>query len=804
MIKKHPPKLLRPLALVLRFAFVASTGATLALPVTAQAQEAIFDFSIPAGPLQGALAAFSAQTRINVSFTPEIAGGKRSPGAQGRLGVDQALSRLLAGSGLIAVRRGNGFTLERAPAAGDVTLAPVTVTGRSVSDATTESTGSYTTRSMSSATGLGLTLRDTPQSVTVITRQQMDDQGLITLAEALERTVGITMNRYESNRTLPSARGFDITKIRHDGVSSSDSGFGFGTDWFSDNAIYDRVEIVRGAAGLLSGTGEPSAAINLVRKKPTREFQGYAQLGAGSWDAYRGEIDLSGPLAAEGKIRGRLVATHADRKSYLDYYDKRSTGIYGVLEADLPTDMLFTVGIDYHDSLTKGATYGAPVPMYYIDGGKANFSRSTTTAADWTYIDSERLAGFASLEKQFANGWHAKLQYSYRKTETTPKLRTLEGAFDRETGAGSFWLSGAYYDIDKQEDTFDLSASGPFTLLGREHELMLGYSHYQYDESRLFYRRLPVPPLDSYYNQRSLPYPQFGSVHRTDNPIYIDHREKAAYVASRLSLADPLKLILGARLTDVDYSLTDWGVTSSASYHREVTPYAGVIYDFSENYSAYASYADIFKTQTARDRNGALLDPIIGTNYEAGVKGEFHGGRLNFSAAVFKVKQDNLAEFDTIIDGEYRYRAVDGTTTRGYELEISGEPLLGWNVAGGFTRRISKDGNGNGIQTIQPQKLLRLSSSYRLYGEWNRWLLGGHLTWQSQIYEKGQRPGGGDAKQPAYTLVHAFASYQAGKDLSLQLNINNLFDKKHYTGIYLNYGNYGDPRNFTLTAKYQF
>ncbi|WP_168734287.1 TonB-dependent siderophore receptor [Pseudothauera nasutitermitis] len=805
-MSKHPPKLLRPLALALHLAFLGAAGTTLALPATARAQEAAFDFAIPAGPLQNALTAFSAQTRINVSFTPEIAGGgKHSPGVQGSHTAAQALARLLVGSGLVAVRQGNGFTLEQAPSGGDVTLTPVTVSASADRSGTTERTGSYTQRGPNrTATGLGLTLRDTPQSVTVVTRQQMDDQGLTTLTDTLERTVGITMNQYESNRTLPSARGFEITKIRHDGVSSSDNGFGFSNDWFSDNAIYDRVEIVRGAAGLLSGTGEPSAAINLVRKKPTREFQGHAQLSAGSWDAYRGEIDLSGPLAAEGKIRGRLVATHADRKSYLDYYDKRSTGVYGVLEADLPADMLFTLGVDYHDSLTRGATYGAPVPMYYADGSRTNFSRSTTTAADWTYIDSERLASFASLEKRFANGWQARLQYSYRKTETTPKLRTLEGVFDRETGAGSFWLGGMYYDIDKQEDTFDLSASGPFTLLGREHELMLGYSHYQYDESRLFYERLPVPPLDSYYNQGSYPYPQFGTVHRTDNPIYIDHREKAAYVASRLSLADPLKLILGARLTNVDYSLTNWGVTSTARYHQELTPYAGLIYDVSDNYSAYASYADIFNTQTVRDRNGALLDPIIGTNYEAGLKGSFHGGRLNVSAAIFKVKQDNLAEFDAIIDSEYRYKAVDGTTTRGYELEVSGEPLRGWNVAGGFTRRISKDGDGSAVQTIQPQNLLRLSTSYRLPGEWNRWTLGGHLSWQSRIYEKDKRPGGGDTEQASYALVHAFASYQAGKDLSLQMNINNLFDKKYYTGFYNNYGRYGDPRSFTLTARYTF
>lgn len=765
------------------------------------------DVSLPSQPLPQALKALARAAAVTIAADSALLAGRTAPEVKGRLEPGDALARLLAGSGLQAVSQGNGSWLVRRVATvapSSASLAEVRVTAAAERDGTTEGTGSYTTRSMDAATGLNLSARETPQSVSVVTRQQMDDQGLTDISSVIEQAVGLSMNKYESNRTTPSSRGFEISKVRYDGVYFQDNGFSFENDWQSDTALFDRIEIVRGASGLLTGTGEPSAAINVVRKRPTADFQGHAQVGAGSWDAYRSEIDLSGPLAADGRIRGRLVSTYSDRKSFIDYYDKHQKGLYGVVEADLPADVLLTVGLDWQDSHTRGATYGAPVPMYFSDGGRTSFSRSHTTAADWTYIDSQRLAAFASLEKKFAGGWQAKLQYNYRRNEATPKLRIIEGAPDRATGAGNFWASGTHYDIDKRQDAIDLTASGPFTVLGRTHELMTGFSYHKFEEDRLFYQRLTAPALDSFYHLANYHYPQFGTVHRTDNAIRTRQRESAAYLATRLHLADPLKLILGARLSYVDYSQANGSVVSTAQYRHELTPYAGLVYELTPNLSAYASYTDIFQTQTQRDRGGALLDPLVGANYEAGLKGEFLDGRLNASLAVFKVKQDNLAVFDSIVDGEYRYKAVNGTHTRGYEVEVAGEPTRGWSLSGGFTRRISKDGNGAPVQTVQPQNILRLTSAHRLPDAWSQLKVGGHLTWQSRIHEKGQRPGGGDAEQQAYALVHLFASYQASRDLTLQLNLNNLFDKVYYTGIYLNYGSYGAPRNVSLSAKYRF
>lgn len=801
----RPPKSLRH---AIHLAFSGALLATplaaslLALPAWAQNVEAEYAFNIGAGPLEAAIIEFSSVAGVTVSFEPAVVSGRQSSGLQGRYGASQALQHLLHGSGLQAVpQAGGSYSLLPVSAQDEaLQLGATSVIGSGLGS-TTEGSGSYTTGAMQTATKLPLSIRETPQSVTVVTRQQMDEQNITSVAEVLERTTGTTVSKTESDRHYIYARGFAITQLQYDGIPTRDNGFGYETDLLSDASIYDRVEIVRGATGLLSGSGEPSAAINLVRKRPTHEFQGHAQVSAGRWDNYRSEVDLSGPLSAEGRLRGRFVGTYGDSHSNLDHHQKDLTGLYGILEADLTDSTLLTVGADYQNSHASGVTYGSPVPMFYANGQRTHFSRSTTTASDWTSLNKTKRTIFTSLEQKLGDDWQAKLQYTHRDVEADPKLLYMSGFPDRSTGEG-VGVFATSYDIDTTQDAVDVYANGLFPMLGREHELVLGYSYNLYSAKYQWHPLLNLASLDSFYDRDNYPEPVFGQGYNRKRDS--EWRETGAYVASRWSLADSLKLITGLRVTDSDFNEEFAANNTSVRYSSELTPYAGLVYDLSSNHSVYVSYTDIFQIQTNRDRSGTVLDPITGTNYEAGIKSEFYDGRLNLSAALFKVKQDNLAEFDTVVDGQNRYRAIKGASVRGYELEISGELAPGWNIAGGFTRRIAKNASGASIQTIEPQSLLRLTSSYRLPGELNAITLGGHATWQNRTYEKNVRPGGGDAVQNNYELLHLFATYQATQSLSVQANLNNVFDKVYYSGVVNGYGMYGEPRNLTLTTKYSF
>ncbi|WP_406624188.1 TonB-dependent siderophore receptor [Acidovorax sp. SDU_ACID1] len=799
--------LIRPAARAALLALAcAATGAP-AQPAEGAPQpaQAAQEYRIAPGALDDALARYATQAGISLDMPQPLVRGRSSPGLQGRFGVREGLARLLAGTGLEAVVRGPGvYQLRAVPevhSAAPATLDAVRVTAQAERGDTTEGTGSYTTRSMGTATGLNLSMRETPQSVTVVTRQQMDDQGLGNVAQVLERTTGITTSASETDRVVFRARGFDISKIQYDGIPLVEDNR-YDTDFVSDTAIYDRVEIVRGATGLLSGTGQPSAAINLVRKKPTAELQGHVQLSAGSWDAYRTELDLSGPLAADGRIRGRMVASYLDRKSYLESYSKDISGLYGVLEADLAPGMLLTAGIDYQNRHAGGTTFGSTVPLFYSDGSPARFPRSTSSSPPWTYADVRRVVGFATLEQRFGNGWQAKLHLAHRDTRGSVRVMGLDGYPDRATGEGvSPWFNS--YDTRGRQRAVNVHASGPFSLLGRTHELILGYARSSQPYVASYHTLLRSSALASYNDRQSYPAPEYGTAYSHFNRE--QRKEEALYAATRWHLAEPLKLIAGARLTHADYA-QDWrGTVTTASYRNELTPYAGIVYDVSRNVSAYASYTDIFQTQTLRDRHNALLKPLVGTNVEAGLKGELYGGRLNVSAAIFKVRQDNLAELDEIIEGEYRYKTVDGATTRGYELEVSGEPLRGWELSAGFTRRIFKDRMGVRVQTTEPSSLLRLTSAHRLPGALHRVTLGGHLSWQSRIYATGRNgsPTGADVEQSGHALVHLFGIYQATPRLDFQLNVNNLFDKTYYAAVGGS-GRYGDSRSVTVSMKYRF
>ena len=307
-------------------------------------------YDIPAGPLGRTLSAFAAEAGVALSFDPALTDGRTGPALSGRYAGREAMAALLAGSGLEAVARDDGSYVlrRRAAAVSSATtgesLPTVTVSADADRSGTTEGTGSYTTRATAAATGLSLALRDTPQSVSVLTRQQIEEQNLVSLNEALRSVTGIHVVSSDSDRSDFYSRGFYIDNIQYDGVPTS-LGLSFYGESGSDTTIYDRVEVVRGATGLLTGAGNPSASINLVRKRAdSKVFTGSASLGIGSWNQHRAAVDLSTPITEDGRVRGRFAAMTEERDSHVDLYHARKNAFYGVVDADLTPATTLSVG----------------------------------------------------------------------------------------------------------------------------------------------------------------------------------------------------------------------------------------------------------------------------------------------------------------------------------------------------------------------------------------------------------------------------------------------------------------------------
>lgn len=790
-----------PLALAIFLALGGHVAAAQADNTGAAAQGMVFD--IPAGPLARQLNLLASQAGLLIGGDATLTANKQSQAVHAT-SVELALAQMLAGSGVEAVRTGEReFQLVRQAeaAAGAVTLGSTTISGQGLGDVT-EGTGAYTTGRVSTATKLAMSLRETPQSVTVVTRQRMDDQNLQKLEDIATYTPGLSLRKTGGERPEFYSRGSAIDNIMIDGLPVAYDSDTLGT---STLAMYDHVEVVRGASGLMVGAGNPSGTLNLIRKRPTLAPQLSLTGSAGRWDDYRGEVDVSGKLNDSGSVRGRFVGAYQDRNSFVDAYGNTRQLSYGITEYDLDPATTLTLGAWYNREDNPGADWnGLPT---HPDGSFFDFSRSTRTAPDWTYWNKKNRSAFAEVEHRFDNDWKLRLNTTWLRGD----MDMLGGSVYTDEH-NAYHLNIGRYTYQHTQKSFDTYASGPFSLLGATHELVVGAS-WRRDETN---DGPGGPGIGSdviidpqHFEPGAYPKPAIDN-----NWSRSGHEEQSsAYATVRFNLREDLRLILGSRLDWYEYEqLTHSGEYSFGDDYkatREFTPYAGVIYDLNDTYSVYASWTRIFKPQAAQSASGSLLDPVTGTNYEAGIKGEYFGGALNASAALFQLVQENLAKSLPAAQCSPGvsacYEASGEVRTRGVELEVGGELAPGWQVSAGYTyagaqytKSTSSAEKDERFDSDTPYNLFKAFTTYRLPGELERWTVGGGWRTQSSAYTSF------GVKQGGYSITDFMLAYRATPEWQVQANLNNAFDKRYYQNISNSWGanSFGDPRNLMLTVRY--
>lgn len=688
---------------------------------------------------------------------------------------------------------------------------------------------SYTVKSARSATKLDLSLRETPQSVTVITRQRMDDMGLFSLSDVMGQVTGVSVSVTDSERINYMSRGYSITNFQIDGMLNT---FGGSIKTNTDNVIYDRIEVIRGATGLTTGAGDPSGTISMVRKRPTDTFQMGANLTVGRWGNQRLEADLGGPVAWDGRIRARVVAAKQQSDSFRDVYQLDKDVFYGIVQADLSDSTLLEVGYEYQSPKTTGVTWGV-VPYWGADGKPANLPRSTNLSASWSSWPIVEKTTFARLEQQLGAHWSVKAAVSRAKRNTDGAVWYGAQGYPRPDGTGVVAYIGNFVE-NSVMDVVDVNATGTFDLFGHEQEVVFGVGQSTRKGD------YPAATIDSYPASYAV-VPDWRNWSGDVAPLQVSRpgylgsedelRQQAAYVAARVRVADPLLVVAGVRYGS--WETKTWRYTYDASGKRTgttrtgykpkdpTTPYFGVVYDINSVFSAYASYTDIFAPQNYRDRNGTYLEPVVGKMYEGGLKAEFFGGLLNASAAIFEGEKDNVAEIDDTVppnslpDGSQAYRSTGkGNKVHGWEIETQGSIGDNWNLSAGFAHTVSRNQAGVLQNTTTPQDTLRLNASWRPGGIDGRFWLGGGATWQSRIWRMSARPAADHAttgrteqapiQQDAFYLLNLAGGYRFNENFSAQLNINNLLDKKYYNNVGFYNGVYwGEPRNVTLTLRWK-
>lgn len=765
---------------------------SLVLSLSLYAQD---NFSLEKQSLEDAIKEIAKKSNMPYLADGKLLKGKTAPKIENVEGVKTALDKVLNGSGLESSIENGTIIIKQKPTVGSGTvLEEISVNeGIYLPSGTTEGSGSYTTKSTNTATKLDLSLRDTPQTVVVYTRQKLDDQDITTTQELVSKIPGVSLNRSDEVLYI-TARGFDVDNYLYDGIPTS---LNSSTGADPDLIIYDRVEIVKGANGLMTGAGNPAMGMNFIRKHANaKEFTGNIDASVGSWDNYNISLDVQTPLNADKTIRARFIAKHQDSQSFLDFYEKTNDLFYGVVDMDLTDTTYLSLGASYENTQRDGTRWGG-LPAFYTDGTKTNFSRSKNVSADWTYLDNTTTTYFADLKQYLYKDISLNLVYSNRQIDENVKGAYFSGKVDKSTGIGIGDISGGIWNYKHEVNNLDAYASIPFELGKLEHEIITGISYnksnmkeYSYGGDTISSSSILNPTIN--FNSINITNPQLQS-----SPI--SHGisiEEAYYLASRFSLMEDLKLIAGLRISSWEYKSN----FVSSEYDNEIVPYVGLVYDIDKHHSVYASYTSIFKPQWARDANDNFLDPIDGKSYETGIKGEYFDGNLNTSLSVFQIEQDGVGESTGQINsnGNYISVAKKGVVSKGFEVGASGNITDNLSLDFGLANFEAKDANGDKFTTTNSRTTANVWAKYMI----DNYRMGAGLNYKSKFYSG---TGATQITQDAFVTTDLMAGYKASKNLDFQLNVNNVFDKEYYEGLSdANNLLYGSPRNATLSMKYSF
>lgn len=812
-----------PRALAAALTLAALTPCAYAQSAPATQQQTLY-YDLPAGSLATTLNAIARQAGQVVSLDPALVEGKQAPAVRGELSTLQALQQALQGSGLElrTTASGNFSVAPIIEANGALQLGTLSVSSnRFEKNPTTENTGSYAARAVTIGKG-SHTLKEIPQSVTVMTRQRLDDQDLVDLKDAVNQTTGIVGLQGVGKGMILSSRGFQIDAWQYDGVPIPRNTYALGNWATQDLIFFDRLEVLRGASGLLQGTGSPGGAVNMVRKRgqnaPTVALTGKA----GSWDHYGLQLDAGGPLNQAGTIRGRLVADEDQSKSFIDYEWSKTHSLYGALDFDLRDDTTLGLAISRSDGESRPTIRGLP---RYADGSMPDISRSTYAGARWNRSEIDVTTVYADLEHRFNDDWAFKvgaLRMTEENTSKQQRLSTVGSGLEADGSGAEYddWVT----DFDSTKLGLDMNLTGSFEALSMQQEVTLGGNYSKMTTDDRYARTFNATSdtiFDIDHERPEISYE--GLLNTAGGRGYMseyDVRQKGLYGSWRIKPVDDLTLVLGSRVSWYDYSyesrnqfafsnVVNVSAPSTANETGEVTPYAGIVYDLTREWAVYASYTDVFEPQTVRDADGSMLKPVIGSNYEIGLKGELLDGRVNTSLAFFRYDQENRSVNDLAggfaCDGWYCSTASGEVRSQGIEAEISGEVVDNLQLFAGYTYNTTKyledpTNEGSVFSTWTPKHLLRVWGNYQFSGDLSRLSTGLGFTAQSHTlgYER-------TYEVPGYAVWNARVGYQLTPEIGLAVNANNLFDKKYIAAGYNQLdgnNNFGEPRNLMFSVKY--
>lgn len=662
-----------------------------------------------------------------------------------------------------------------------------------------EQSDSLTTSALKTTTGLVLSPKDTPQSVSVITKALLDKRSISTMEGALKTTTGINVIK-DAGYWRYQSRGFYIDQIEEDGIASTVRGSTTNTfrdpQSMTDLAVYDHIEVVRGATGLTQAGGEPGGTINAVRKRPTDQFQALGNVQFNTHGKARTMVDVSGPLGAG--FRGRFVSVLENDPTFKNLpKDNNKRLVYGVIDKDIGRNSTLTIGALYQNIHLTPDIYGVPMG---VNGTNSGLSRKTYLGYDWNREKARKFNVFMEFDTFFNDNWHLKHKLSYTKSDSYTQFGFIATGSASYTGlvAGETISTNNLnrYDNSGDQISYQANLTGKYSLLGREHDLFVTYNYSREKTDTRWRRVRNSDAFDPYtFTGTEISEPNWSSDY--NDQIFYDSRVYSTGVAlgSRFNPTEKLHILAGTRYSywkRIGNTYYDWwngaadsdpDIHSHYSRHRFV-PYLGINYDLSPNQSLYASYTSIYKPQSYTNKDNQVLDPVVGNNYELGWKTQWFNGKLNTAVALFQINQKNRPVWvdDSSVSGGGYYDTLGEVRSRGVDIEISGALTEDWQLFAGYTFNRSKYltnesatyAQGTNFSKHTPAHLFRLYTSYTLPFDDKKWSIGAGVTAQTNtdsLYA---------VQQAGYALWEANIAYQMSKNIAFNIVGKNLTNKYYY------------------------
>ncbi|EPA98016.1 TonB-dependent receptor [Pseudomonas sp. G5(2012)] len=768
-------------------------------------QSALFSFSMVAKPLPQALSDFSHVTGISVVYTDEAPYGLNAPALNGQLSAEQALQRLLGGSGL-TTRRIDGHTmvLEPLPTEGALNLGATTIT--SVMEPST----SYQPPPTSSVMRSSTPLQEIPQTVNVVPAQVIRDQAPRNLDDALANVSGITQgNTLGSTQDSVMTRGFGDNRngsIMRDGMPVV-QGRGL-------NATVDRVEVLKGPASLLYGIQDPGGVVNMVSKQPELDPYNALTLRGSTYGEGKngsgGTFDSTGALGESG-LAYRLVLDHEDEDYWRNYGVHRETLVAPSL-AWFGESTQLTFAYEHREFLTP---FDRGTVIDPRDNPPLDIPRDRRLDEPFNNMEGRSDLYHFQADHDLNDNWKAHFGYSWNR-ETYDASQVRVTAVDTSNGTLTRSMDGTQNAISTDRFT-TASLEGKIDVAGMQHDLVLGVD----DEYRKIYRADLIRQkslttfsyLDPVYG-REVPGTTVSPADSAQTDIL---RSDSVFLQDSIHLTDQWILVAGGRFQEYD-QYAGKGVPFKAntdSNGQKWVPRAGLVYRYTNELSFYGSYTESFKpnsTIAPLSGSSAVLDgsiaPEDAKSWEVGARLEMPG-RVTGNLALFDIKKRNVLVANA--EGPVTlYSAAGEVRSRGLEVDLSGQLSDRWSMIGSYAYTDAEVTQDPVYKGKQLQNVAKNSGSLSAVYDFGTIVGGDQLRIGAGARYVGERAGNAvnDFDLPSYTVADAFATYDTqldGQRVKFQLNVKNLFDRTYYTSAASRFFvSMGDSRQVTLSSTLEF